>query len=263
MIGYRPVNTRFKGKAVLIVGGSSGIGLAAAKGFRDEGANVAITGRTAETLQAAARQLGVTAIHGDIADLGACRASVDQAAAALGRIDVLFVNAGVASLAKIGKLTPDEWDRCHAVNLKGCIFAIQAALPHMSDGGAIVTSGSVGSEMAVPGSLAYATAKAALRAATRILAAELAPRRIRVNMIGIGPTKTELYKRGAAAEKVAATEAMLAADNPLGRMADPAEIARAVLFLSSDEASFITGSNFPVDGGLGEIGRVDVSGLKR
>ncbi len=248
------MNKRFDGKNVLIIGGSSGIGLAAAKAFRDEGARVVITGRTPATLKAAADGLGVTAIYGDIANIDECRASVNAAAAELGKLDVLFVNAGAAFLGSIGKLTPDDWDRCYAVNLKGCIFAIQAALPHFSDGGAIVTSGSVGADMAVPGTLAYSTAKAALRSATRVLAAELLPRKIRVNMVGIGPTKTELYKRGAAADKVAATEVRLAAQSPLGRMAEVDEIARAVLFLASDEASYITGTSLAVDGGLGEMG---------
>lgn len=247
------MSQRFDGKNVLIVGGTSGIGLAAAKAFRDEGGRVVATGRTPATLKAVADELGIITIHGDIADIDECKASINAAAAALGKFDVMFVNAGAAFLGTIGKLTPDEWDRCHAVNLKGCIFAIQAALPHFSDGGAIVTSGSVGSDMAVPGTLAYSTAKAALRSATRILAAELLPRRIRVNMVGIGPTKTELYKRGAAAEKVAATEVRLAAQSPLGRMAEADEIARAVLFLASDEASYTNGTSLAVDGGLGEM----------
>lgn len=245
---------RFEGKKVLILGGTSGIGLAAGRAFRSEGAKVAVLGRTAATVGTAAAEFDGLAFMGDIADVLVCRQAVTSAAEAMGGIDVLFVNAGVASVGRILDLTEEAWDECYAVNLRGAVFAIQAALPHMSDGGAIVTTGSIGSEMAIPSSLAYSSAKAALRSVTRVLAAELLPRRIRVNMVSLGPTKTELYKRAASPEVIETIEQRLAADTPQGRMADADEAARSVLFLASNEAAFTTGISLFVDGGIGELG---------
>jgi NAD(P)-dependent dehydrogenase (short-subunit alcohol dehydrogenase family) len=244
---------RFQGKTVLILGGNSGIGLAAAKAFRDEGGKVAVTGRDEKTLQSARDELGIQAFRADITDIAQTKAAIDQAAAALGKFDVFFVNAGAPSVGRLAKITPEDWDYCHNVNLRGCIFAIQAADPHMAEGGAIVMSGSVASRTAIVPNLAYATAKAGLSAATRVLAADFLSRKIRVNTVSFGPTRTELYKRGADAEKIAKIEERLAAGNPMGRMADAEEAVRAVLFLASNEASYITGADLAVDGGHVEL----------
>jgi NAD(P)-dependent dehydrogenase (short-subunit alcohol dehydrogenase family) len=172
---------------------------------------------------------------------------------ALGGIDVLFVNAGVGGFAPVPDVTEEFWDGIHNVNLRGAFFAIQKALPIMRDGGSIVVTGSIGSVAAVPGNVAYAAAKAGLRAVARILAVELLPRRIRVNMVSPGPTDTEIFKRGASAEEIAGMRAMLSGVVPMGRMGEAAEIARAVLFLASDEASFINGVDLFVDGGCVEL----------
>jgi NAD(P)-dependent dehydrogenase (short-subunit alcohol dehydrogenase family) len=242
------VDRQFEGKSVLIIGGSSGIGLSTAKAFTGAGAKVAITGRTPQTLRAAAEAVGATGILGDIANVEDFRVRLNAASGAFGKIDVLFVNAGVASIARIGKLSVEDWDACHAINLRGGIFAIQASLQYMNDGGAIIISGSVAADQSMPPTLAYATAKAALWTATRILAAELLPRKIRVNMISIGPTRTELYTRGADPIEVAATEERLAKQTPMSRMAEAEEIAESVLFWLPTKLALLQPRIFPWTG---------------
>jgi NAD(P)-dependent dehydrogenase (short-subunit alcohol dehydrogenase family) len=244
---------RFDGKCVVILGGNSGIGLAAARMFRAEGAKLAITGRNAATLAEAARETEALGIRSDIsvtADSAAAMAEIEEA---LGGIDVLFVNAGVGGFAPITEVTEGFWDGIHNVNLRGAFFAIQKALPLMRDGGSIVITGSIGSVAAVPGNVAYAAAKAGLRAMARIIGKELLPRRIRVNMVSPGPTDTEIFKRDASAEEIAGMREMLSGVVPMGRMGTSEEIARAALFLASEEASFINGVDLYVDGGCVEL----------
>ncbi len=244
---------RFTGKGVVVLGGNSGIGLAAAKAFQAEGARVAITGRDERTLAAVAAASGVLAVRSDISDVADSRAAVGRIAAALGGIDVLFVNAGIASFVQASEVTEASWDTVHGIDLRGAFFALQAALPHLRDGGSIVLTGSVAGSRGFPGSVAYAAAKAGLRAVARVLAAELLPRRIRVNMVSPGPTETEVFKRGASAAQVAAIRSHLLAAVPMQRMGEPEEAARAVLFLASAEASFITGIELFVDGGCNAL----------
>lgn len=248
------MNKRFEGKSVLIVGGNAGIGLAAAEGFAAEGARVAITGRNAESLRTAEDRLGVLTFRADIADLEASAAAIAGAAEGLGGIDILFLNAGVGGFATVAEVTPAFWDEVHGVNLRGAFFACQAALPHMRDNGAIVLTGSIGSVLPLPGNIAYAAAKAGMRAMARILGAELLPRRIRVNMVSPGPTDTEIFKRDATPEQIAAMRDMLSSKVPIGRMGSAAEIAAAVLFLCSEAASFVNGVDLFVDGGCVELG---------
>ena len=245
---------RFEGKCVAILGGNAGIGLAAARMFRAEGAKLALTGRNAATLGAAAEESDALGVVSDMGLPEASRAAMAEIAEALGGIDVLFVNAGVGGFAPVEAVTEEFWDGIHSVNLRGAFFAVQAALPLMRDGGAIVITGSIGSVAAVPGNIAYAAAKAGLRAMARILAKELLPRRIRVNMVSPGPTDTEIFKRGASADEIAGMRAMLSDVVPLGRMGTSEEIASAVLFLASSEASFINGVDLYVDGGCIELG---------
>ncbi len=244
---------RFDQKCVLILGGNAGIGLAAARMFRAEGAKIAITGRNVETLHEAAQELDALAVRSDmgvVADTVAALAEVEEA---LGGIDILFVNAGVGGFAPVPDVTEEFWDGIHDVNLRGAFFAIQRALPMIRDGGAIVITGSIGSVSAVPGNVAYAAAKAGLRAVARIVGKELLPRRIRVNMVSPGPTDTEIFKRGASEAEIEGMRATLADVVPIGRMGTSEEIARAVLFLASDEASFINGIDLFVDGGCVEL----------
>lgn len=243
---------RFAGKTVLILGGTAGIGEAAARLFREEGARVALTGRNAEAL-AELQNAGFIALLADMGDLAVSRAAIAAAAEQLGGIDVLFVNAGVGGFAPVTAVTEEFWDGIHQVNLRGAFFAIQAALEHLRDGGSIVITGSIGSMIAVPGNVAYAAAKAGLRAMARIVGTELLPRRIRVNMVSPGPTDTEIFKRDASAEEIAEVKERMQEVVPMGRMGTSEEIARAALFLASDEASFINGVDLYVDGGCVEL----------
>jgi NAD(P)-dependent dehydrogenase (short-subunit alcohol dehydrogenase family) len=244
---------RFEGKCVVILGGNAGIGLAAARMFRAEGAKLAITGRNTASLTATAAELDALAIRSDMGVIADSQAAMAEIAERLGGIDVLFVNAGVGGFAPIPEVTEEFWDGIHSVNLRGAFFAIQAALPHIRDGGSIVITGSIGSIAAVPGNVAYAAAKAGLRAVARILGVELLPRKIRVNMVSPGPTDTEIFKRGASADEIAGVRAMLSDVVPMKRMGEAEEVARAVLFLASAEASFINGVDLFVDGGCVEL----------
>jgi NAD(P)-dependent dehydrogenase (short-subunit alcohol dehydrogenase family) len=245
---------RFDNNCVAILGGNAGIGLAAARMFAAEGAKLAITGRNAESLRLVAEELDALCIRSDIGDLAQTEAALAEIEEALGGIDVLFVNAGVGGFAMVPDVTPEFWDQIHTVNLRGAFFAIQKALPLMRDGGSIVITGSIGSTAAVPGNVAYAAAKAGLRAMARIVGKELLPRRIRVNMVSPGPTDTEIFKRDASAEDIQAMRDMLSSVVPMGRMGTSEEVARAVLFLASAEASFINGVDLCVDGGCIELG---------
>ena len=243
---------RFAGKTAAVLGGSSGIGLAAAKAFLDEGARVAITGRNAAAL-AQAGETGMLAIRSDMASAADSRAALARIAAELGGIDVLCVNAGVGGFAAVPEVTEEFWDGVHAVNLRGAFFAMQAALPHLRDGGSIVVTGSIGAVLALPGNAVYAAAKAGLRAVARTLGVELLPRRIRVNVVSPGPTETEIFQRGASPIEIERLRTTMADAVPMKRMGDPAEVARAVLFLASSEASFINGVDLYVDGGCVEL----------
>lgn len=245
---------RFQNQCVVILGGNAGIGLSAAKMFAAEGARLAITGRNRETLSAAAEDLGALGIAADMGDVAETKAALTEIEHTLGGIDVLFVNAGVGGFAAMPHVTEDFWDGIHNVNLRGAFFAIQNALPLLRDGGSIVITGSIGSELALAGNVAYASAKAGLRAMARTVGKELLPRQIRVNMVSPGPTETEIFKRGASEAEIAATREMLGGVVPMGRMGEAEEVARAVLFLASKEASFINGVDLYVDGGCVELG---------
>ena len=244
---------RFAGKTVVVLGGNSGIGLAAARAFQAEGARVAITGRNKQTLAQLAAASGMLAVRSDISSVADTRAAMARIAEQLHGIDVLFVNAGVGGFVTVPEVTEAFWDSVHGVNLRGAFFAVQAALPHLRDGGSIVITGSIGAVLALPGNAVYAAAKAGLRAVARILAAELLPRRIRVNVVSPGPTETEIFKRGASPAQIEAVRSSLGGAVPMKRMGEPEEVARAVLFLASSEASFINGVDLNVDGGTLEL----------
>jgi NAD(P)-dependent dehydrogenase (short-subunit alcohol dehydrogenase family) len=250
-------SNRFEDKVVVVIGGNSGIGLAAAKAFAAEGGKVVITGRDPKTIEKAAQDIGpdTLALRSDVANLEDQDALYAAVKARHGRIDVLFVNAGIGTFAPVREVTPALWDQVHAVNLRGAFFAAQKALPLMGRGGAIVFTGSIGSVLGAPGNVIYAAAKAGLRAAARILACELVGEGIRVNVVSPGATETPLINRnvGMPPEAVQSLRAMMIANTPMKRMGEPEEIARAVLFLASSEASFITGVDLFVDGGVIEL----------
>lgn len=246
---------RFDNKVALVIGGNSGIGLAAAQGLAAEGAIVYITGRSETTLAAAEAAIpGAAAFRCDIADPSTLAPVLAAIEDRHGRIDVLMVNAGIGAFAPVRAITPEMWDEVHGVNLRGAFFAVQRALPLMRRGGSIVVTGSVGSVLGIPGNAVYAAAKAGLRAIVRILAVELVGEGIRVNMVSPGPTETPiLYRSGLDAAGIDGLRAAMNEGVPMKRMGTPDEIARPMLFLASDEASFITGIDMFVDGGSVEL----------
>ena len=187
---------RFKDKVVLVLGGNSGIGLAAAKAFAAEGATVHFTGRSWRTIEEAMEAIpGSTGYQSDIADPAQTEAVVAQVEAADGRIDVLYINAGVGGFAPLEGITEADWDHVHSVNLKGCVFALQKAVRIMGEGGAIVVTGSIGAHGPLEGNGTYAAAKAGLAMAMKVFARELLPRKIRLNLVSPGPIDTPLLHR--------------------------------------------------------------------
>jgi len=247
---------RFDHKVALVVGGNSGIGLAAAQGIAREGATVFLTGRSPKTLAEAEKLIpGARAFQADMADITSLAGVIQAIREAHGRIDVLLINAGVGGFASVRDATPQMWDEIHAINLRGAFFTMQQALPLMGKGGAIVFTGSIGGALALPGNSIYAAAKAGLRAVVRNAATELVGEGIRVNMVSPGPTETPIINRnpGMDAAAVEGLRTMMTNAVPMKRLGEPEEVARAILFLASGEASFITGVDLYVDGGCVEL----------
>lgn len=247
---------RFDNKIVLVLGGNSGMGLATAKAFAAEGGTVHLTGRDQATIDAAVAAIpGSTGYRADIADIASTEEVIAKVEAANGRIDVLYINAGVGGFAPLRQITPDDWDHVHSINLKGCVFALQKALRIMGKGGSVVVTGSIGAHGAIQGNGTYAAAKAGLHMAMKVFAKELVPEGIRVNMVSPGPIDTPLLYRnpGMSDEDVARLKDMMIANIPMHRMGEADEVAKAVLYLASDDASFITAANLFVDGGLLEL----------
>ena len=244
---------RFEEKIVLVLGGNSGMGLAAAQAFAAEGAKVHLTGRNQQTIdEAVASVPGSTGYSSDISDIGSTEEVVAKVEAADGRIDVLYINAGVGGFAPLEGITEDDWDFVHGINLKGCVFALQKAVRIMREGGSIVVTGSIGAHGPLEGNGTYAAAKAGLAMAMKVFARELLPRKIRLNLVSPGPIDTPLLHRnpGMGPEDVEKLKEMMIHNIPMKRMGESDEVARTVLFLASEEASFITGEDILVDGGL-------------
>jgi NAD(P)-dependent dehydrogenase (short-subunit alcohol dehydrogenase family) len=250
------IGMRFKDKVVLVLGGNSGIGLAAARAFAAEGALVHFTGRSWRTIEEAQAAIpGSTGYQSDIADPAATEDVVARVEGADGRIDVLYINAGVGGFAPLREITEDAWDHVHDINLRGCVFALQKAVRIMGRGGSVVVTGSIGAHGALEGNGAYAAAKAGLYMAMKVFAKELVAEGIRVNVVSPGPIDTPLLHRnpGMSDADVAKLKDMMIQNIPMHRMGESEEVAKAVLFLASDEAAFITGANLFVDGGLIEL----------
>lgn len=244
----------YNGKKIVITGGSSGFGFTTAKLLVDNGARVLITGRTQVTLDAAREQLGdnAVAVRSDAASLTDIDALADRVKAEFGQIDALFVNAGITGFAPFESITEEVYDELLAVNAKGPYFTVQKLVPLLSEGSGVVLTTSVANVKGIPMISAYAASKAALRSMTRSLAAELLPRKIRVNAVSPGPIDTGILDRSMPKEAAEQTKAQMTETNPMLRFGDPREVAEAVLFLAFG-ATYTTGAEFPVDGGASQI----------
>ena len=244
------------GKVAVITGGNSGIGLATAQELKNRGATVAITGRSAESLRAAASQLGgnTLSFQGDVTDHDHLEKVFTEVAAKLGKIDILFVNAGVAKFAPLEGVTADFFDEIMNINFRGAFFSVQQALPCLNDGASIVLNTSINAHIGMPNSSVYAASKAALISLVRTLSAELVGRGIRVNAVSPGPVATPIYERlGMPAADLQTFAAGVAGQIPLGRFGRPEEIAKTVAFLASPDSSFIVGSEIIADGGMSQL----------
>ena len=247
---------KLSNKIVLVTGGTSGIGLEAAKLFREEGATVIIVGQDPDRLQSAACELGesVTALRGDVGERVAVESIVKQVSKKFGRIDVLFANAGMGLASPLEAVTEDQIDRQFDVNFKGVFFAIQKAAPLLAKGGSIIVTTSFLNEVGVPGLSILSATKAAVRSLVRSLGAEFAPRGIRVNAVSPGLTSTPFHgKLGLSEEQLHESASAIMSRVPLHRFGEAVEIAKAALFLASDDSSFMTGSELVVDGGLTQV----------
>ena len=244
---------KLSGKIAIVTGGNSGIGLATAQLFAAEGAQVVVTGRRRAELDAAVVQIGHGAlgVQGDVAKLSDLDRLYVEVKAKFGRIDVLFANAGIAEAAPLDAVTETHFDEHFGINVKGLLFAVQKALPLFADGGAIILNSSVVNVKGMEGFTVYAATKAAVRSFARTWTAELKARKIRVNVVSPGPIETPIFgKMGLSAEQIEGFGAHIAEQVPLGRFGQPQEIAKAALFLASDDASYVAGVDLYVDGGL-------------
>ena len=244
---------KLDGKIAVITGGSSGIGYATAKAFRDEGASVIITARSTDALAVAERELGagVVAITADTRKDSDRTKLFEQVSARFGRVDILFANAGIGRFSGLGETTEAFFDEIMDTNFKGLFFTIQAALPLLSNGASIILNGSVNAHVGFANAAVYSASKAAVHSLARTLSAELAPRGIRVNTLNIGPVETPLYgKLGLPAEAVQGFAQTVGARLPIKRFGQPEEIARAAVFLASPDSSFVVGAELTTDGGL-------------
>ena len=240
---------KLNGKVAVITGGATGIGLATAKLFVKEGAYVFITGRRQKELDEAVQAIGsnVTGVQGDIAKLADLDRLYD-AVKAKGNLDIVFANAGVAEFAPLGKITEEHFDKLFDINVKGTLFTVQKALPLLNDSGSIILTGSVAGVKGTPAFGVYGATKAAIRNFVRAWTVELKDRRIRANVLSPGPTDTPQVAR-----QPADAIARIVSTIPMGRMGEPDEIAKAALFLASDDSSFVTGIELFVDGGRAQI----------
>ena len=247
---------KLEGKVALITGGNSGIGLATAKQFVNEGAYVFITGRREAELAAAKKQIGknVTAIQGDVSNLDDLDRLFAQIKKEKGEIDIVFANAGVAKYAPLGTITEDFFDSIFDINVKGVLFTVQKSLPLLRDGGSIILNASIVATKGLSSNSVYSATKAAVRSFARTWTTDLKDRRIRVNAVSPGPIDTPgLSELLASSETGEQRKKMISTTVPLGRFGRPEEIAKAVVFLASDDASYVTGIELFVDGGFAQV----------
>ena len=247
---------RLQGKIAVVTGGNSGIGLATAKRLLDEGAKVAISGRNQKTLDEATRSLGkdVLVVKADTAQLSGTTRLLKAVNDRFGKIDILFINAGVAKFAPLTDTPESLFDEQFDINIRGAYFTIQKAVPFLNDGASVILNTSVAGSTGTPGTSAYSATKAALRSLARTAAAEFAARNIRVNAVAPGPIVTPIFGRtGLPQQEIDDWAKQLVQKVPLQRFGQPEEVAGVVAFLASSDASYITGVEINVDGGLGHL----------
>jgi NAD(P)-dependent dehydrogenase (short-subunit alcohol dehydrogenase family) len=247
---------RLEGKVALITGGNRGMGLATAKQFVNEGAHVFITGRRASELAVAVKEIGrnVTGVQGDVSNLGDLDRLFAQIKREKGKLDIIFANAGMAKYAALGEITEELYDLTFDINVKGLLFTVQKALPLLPDGASIILNASIVASKGLSSNSVYSATKAAVRSFARTWTTDLKARRIRVNAVSPGSTDTpglsDLLASGEAGQE---RLTMISNTVPLGRLGRPDEIAKAVVFLASDESSYITGTELFVDGGFAQV----------
>jgi NAD(P)-dependent dehydrogenase (short-subunit alcohol dehydrogenase family) len=244
---------RFEGKVAVVTGGNSGIGLAAAKAFAREGASVAVTGRDEKSLKSAEQEIGkgTLALRADSSRLSDLDAAMAKVRERFGKIDALFVNAGVGKFVPFDQVSEAFYDEVMNVNLKGVFFTVQKALPLLSPGAGIVLNASINGHKGMPGSSVYGASKAAVINLAKTLSADLVPRGIRVNAISPGPVETAIFGRmGMDDEQLKQTKEWIKGQVPMKRFAHPDEIAEAVLYLCSPASSFVAGADLVIDGGM-------------
>jgi len=246
---------RFTDKAFVITGGSSGIGLTTALGITGAGGKVLVTGSNAEKLkEAAALNPNIRTLLNDAGDLNAASALAAEAKKLFGQIDGVFLNAGKGGGAPLGQITPAMFSELFNLNVGGVVFGAQALAPMLKDGGSIVITASAAKDKGMAGAAIYSATKGAVRSLTKALTRELAPRQIRVNTLSPGPIQTPIFARlGRPPEMLEKLASMIKANNPLGRMGTSEEAAAVALFLLSDESTFVTGSDYAVDGGEAQL----------
>jgi len=239
------------GKTAVITGGNSGIGYATARQFKEQGAKVVITGRNKQAVEKAAEELGVIGMVADQSNLDHIDSLVYKVKEEIGDIDILFINAGIAAFAPIENLTEEQFDSTMNINFKGAFFTLQKFLPILRDTASVINLSSINAYTGMPNTAVYAASKAAMNSLTRTAASELAPRKIRINSVNPGPVNTPIFgKIGFPDEALNEFSSAMLNRVPLNRFGQPEDIANLVSFLASDEASFITGAEYNIDGGV-------------
>lgn len=237
-------------KVAVVTGGNSGIGYATAKELKAEGAQVVITGRRADAIAQAAQELGVTGMVADQGKIEDTEKLAAQVKAQFGKVDILFINAGITNRFEVAEATAEKFDSIMDVNFRGAFFTLSKFIPLLNDGASVIFLSSNAAQLQVVGSSIYSASKAALNAVMRTAALELAPRNIRVNSVSPGPTETEILKKNMTEAEFGAVTNWLIDRLPLRRMGKASDVGRMVVHLAGDSASFITGSEFIMDGGM-------------
>jgi NAD(P)-dependent dehydrogenase (short-subunit alcohol dehydrogenase family) len=245
---------RYTNKVAVITGGNSGIGLATARRLKAEGAKVVIVGRDRKTLDDAASEFGLIAVQADVGRVAEIDRMYAEIAAKVGRIDVLFANAGIYKAAALEDTTEEFFDETMDINLKGLFFTVQRALPHLNDGAAVILNSSTVNTKGWTGIAVYSATKAAVRSLARTFSADLLARGIRVNAVSPGVTFTPIFGRlGLSPSELEAAAADLMKKIPAGRFASPDDIAAGVAYLGSADAAYVVGGELTIDGGVGQI----------